>query len=465
MKLSLLIMLLLSNIAGANNTITETINGKSRIFEIGYNDVEVPVIQTLPRFYSGKEALTKIDIEKFARDTQVSVEELEKHILYDGTLKVDNNGMPFYVEPVFEGSEAAAISKTAVKTVALPNYNAANVFKLHTNPNSKKKLFLQFKGDVVTNTAWNEGTITAGDYSSDKKKIFEVWSRVAEDYAPFDIDVTTEFTTADAINRTNEADDRYGVKVVITTTDIGWVAGGIAYVGLLDYYDKPGYYNTAWVLPNYLNHSAKNIAEAVSHEVGHTLGLLHSGTIEHDGVTAVGYYDGGAYGDLKTSWVPIMGVPYYKNVSQFTKGDYKYADKQVDQFAVINSKGVDYVKDLAGDTLIDAALLSYKGNVNGIIGVNDVDYYSISVTHSAINIKIDTAKVGGNLDAKVTLLASDGSKVVSDNVKDELNAMIKIKVPNGNYFVRVEGVGRTGINGDEGYSSYGSVGRYTISYQ
>jgi serralysin len=219
------------------------------------------------------------------------------------------------------------------------------------------------------------------------------------------------------------------------------------------------------VLPNYLNHSAKNIAEAVSHEVGHTLGLLHSGTIEHDGVTAVGYYDGGAYGDLKTSWVPIMGVPYYKNVSQFTKGDYKYADKQVDQFAVINSKGVDYVKDLAGDTLIDAALLSYKGNVNGIIGVNDVDYYSISVTHSAINIKIDTAKVGGNLDAKVTLLASDGSKVVSDNVKDELNAMIKIKVPNGNYFVRVEGVGRTGINGDEGYSSYGSVGRYTISYQ
>jgi hypothetical protein len=465
MKSSLLIMLLVSNIAVANNTITETINGYTRVFDVGYNDVDVPVTKTLPRFYSGKEALAKIDIEKIAKDTHVSSSVLEEHIMTDGTLKVDKDGMPFYVEPVFKGLETAATSKTTVKAAALPNYNAANVFKLHTNPNSKKKLFLQFKGDVITNTAWNEGTITAAAYSSDKQKIFEVWTRVAEDYAPFDIDVTTEPVSVDDINRTSEADDRYGVRVVITTTDIGWVAGGIAYVGLLDYYEQPGKFNTAWVLPNYLNHNARNIAEAVSHEVGHTLGLWHSGTIEHDGFKAVGYYDGGAYGDSKTSWVPIMGVPYYKNVTQFTKGDYKYADKQIDQFAVIKGEGVDYVKDLAGDTLIDAASLSYKGNVNGIIGVNDVDYYSISVTRCAVNIKVDTANVGGNLDAKVTLLASDGSKITSDNVKDELNAMIKIKVPNGNYFVKVEGVGRTGLNGDEGYSSYGSVGRYTISYQ
>jgi serralysin len=46
----------------------------------------------------------------------------------------------------------------------------------------------------------------------------------------------------------------------------------------------------------------KYTAEAISHEVGHTLGLSHDGRI----TPSEGYYAGHGSGD--TGWAPIMGV-------------------------------------------------------------------------------------------------------------------------------------------------------------
>src|SRR3712207_7865967 len=50
--------------------------------------------------------------------------------------------------------------------------------------------------------------------------------------------------------------------------------------------------------------NAKYTAEAVSHEVGHNLGL------HHDGTAAEGYYGG------HNAWAPIMGVGYSRPISQ-----------------------------------------------------------------------------------------------------------------------------------------------------
>ena len=53
----------------------------------------------------------------------------------------------------------------------------------------------------------------------------------------------------------------------------------------------------------------KNIAEAISHEVGHNLGL------SHDGISASGILHG------QGNQAPIMGVGYYEPIVQWSRGD------------------------------------------------------------------------------------------------------------------------------------------------
>lgn len=67
--------------------------------------------------------------------------------------------------------------------------------------------------------------------------VTETSQRVAEDYAPFDVDVTTQDPGAAAINRSSATDLQYGTRVVIDP--INWYqpgcgCGGIAYVGVFD---------------------------------------------------------------------------------------------------------------------------------------------------------------------------------------------------------------------------------------
>ncbi len=68
-----------------------------------------------------------------------------------------------------------------------------------------------------------------------------------------------------------------------------------------------------------------------------------------------------------------------------------------------------------------------------------------------------------NLDAKITLLDSTGQSVAVADNPDALNSIVSVNVPKGFYTLLVDGVGRPAIPGDEGYSDYGSIGRYSVS--
>src|SRR5690606_4703168 len=76
-----------------------------------------------------------------------------------------------------------------------------------SNPSASRKIFLDFDGHVVSGTPWdnnynNGNPIHAPPYSVDGdlfnfsttelNNIEEVWRRVAEDFAPFNVDVTTQ---------------------------------------------------------------------------------------------------------------------------------------------------------------------------------------------------------------------------------------------------------------------------------
>ena len=118
-------------------------------------------------------------------------------------------------------------------------------------------------------------------------------------------------------------------------------AGGVAYVGTFG----NAYYAPAYVFPAQLgNGNPKYVAEAISHEVGHNLGLSHDGQIDATGAT-VGYYEG------QGSWAPIMGVGYYRPITHWSKGEYAGATQKQDDIAIIKS----YIPALPADAGASAA--------------------------------------------------------------------------------------------------------------
>src|SRR5438128_1728290 len=60
-----------------------------------------------------------------------------------------------------------------------------------------------------------------------------VWLRVAEDYAPFDVDITTQDPGLGAIDRTTNSDASFGTRVVVTTDNVVYsqcACAGLSYV-------------------------------------------------------------------------------------------------------------------------------------------------------------------------------------------------------------------------------------------
>ena len=176
-----------------------------------------------------------------------------------------------------------------------------------------------------------------------------MWARVAEDYAPFDVDVTTQAPAQAAITRSGSSDQQYGTRVLIDPTtwyQSGCGCGGVAYVGVYDNTSHHAYYQPALVFTKGVGTGAKNIAEAASHEAGHNIGL------SHDGTASVGYYQGHG------AWAPIMGVGYSKAISQWSKGEYSGANNKEDDFAVAGQNGLALRADDHGNGTGDATALT-----------------------------------------------------------------------------------------------------------
>ena len=209
-------------------------------------------------------------------------------------------------------------------------------------------LYLDFNGHTTSGTHWNTGytggqDIVSPAYDTDGnasqfsntelENIQAIWQHVTEDFAAFDVDVTTEEPDIEALRKTSPQDDAYGQRVVIggSSTWLGGSYGGVAQIGSFDDdIDLP-----CFVFPAGLNNGEpKATAEASSHEAGHTLGLFHDGTGAHNGLPAFTYYNGHG------NWAPIMGVGYYKPVTHWSKGDYPWANNQEDDLAIMQTYGV-----------------------------------------------------------------------------------------------------------------------------
>ncbi len=325
---------------------------------------------------------------------------------------------------------------------------------LSSRPNATAVIYIDFDGETVTDPLWNNGkTIHALPANISASQIIEVWNIVKEDYAAFNIDVTTN------VARYNSAPVGRRMRCIVTpTTTARPGAGGVAYVNS---FRQAGTLYSSTIPCWVFNTGAKYVAEAVSHEVGHTLGL------RHDGRTGEDYYMG--HGSGSVSWAPIMGASYYRNVTQWSKGEYANANRFEDDIEIIGGSlnGFGFVTDTAGNSRGSASNLSLSGssiNQSGIIvKSSDADYYRFTLgSPSSITLAASPAALAPNLDISLQLQDANGNTIAADNDDRALDARLSTNLSAGTYYVRIAGSGRGSAMGD-GYTAYGSQGAYTIT--
>ncbi len=379
------------------------------------------------------------------------------------SIRADRTGLLHFVCAGLTANAPVTLTPGSVASTTIP---AAQTFFLHSRPGATRVIYLDFDGNTTTGTSWNSSiggaAIVTPAYDTDGNpsafsdlelsNIREIWQRVSEDYAPFDVDVTTEDPGVEALRKTSATDLNYGKRVCIggKSGSGSWftsAAGGVAYLGSFTWNtDTP-----AFVFPAQLgNGNPKYVAEAVSHEVGHTFGLSHDGQ-----TNGTEYYGGHA------NWAPIMGVSYYNAVTQWSKGDYSLANNKEDDLLVISSIAPYRPADQGADILHASPLTGSSFSATGLIErTGSADIYSFTTGAGAVSFKVKPDAISPNLDARLSIYDGVGNLVTSSN-PTTMDATLSTTLPQGTYFVAVDGVG-TGA-ATTAYTNYGSLGQYILT--
>ena len=147
----------------------------------------------------------------------------------------------------------------------LISFSAFSVPKLNSFPSASATIFLDFDGHYVQSTFWNSGNpINCVASGMTDPQITEAFNRVAEDFRPFDVNITTDSTVFLAAPLTKR------IRIIITPTSSWTAAGttGISYTGSFTTGDD----TPAFVFSDRLSYSPKKVGECISHEAGHTVG-------------------------------------------------------------------------------------------------------------------------------------------------------------------------------------------------
>lgn len=433
---------------------------------------------------------------------------------------VGGDGMLYFTEPRYDENSYKTKRKNRIRRESSLNstfqrVDEYNVPIHHSFPGCGNIIWLNVQGGVIQNTAWNNPyngglsiyhappylSTTWGfgprNFTNDERDgITLIWQRIASDYAPFKIDVTTEKppslnSTTGEIMFTSfmDANSNFMPGVKIVNSQIK-PPGGIAWVNKFglngwDYYQKYQYYSPALVYEQ----GFEPDAEAGSHEMGHNLGLSHDKPPNDD------YYKGHCSnnGITETCWGPIMGTGYNDNVTQWSKGEHPGGTQEQDDLEIISNK-IGYRDDDAGDTF-DTAVTIFPENNNGfkngiIERTSDTDMYKLNLPtlvlliNATISIKIhgftksissSLESYGVNLNTKLIIYNESKDTICTDNKLLIQESTCTFIGDNSSFFyISVQGVGdesqitkmfhNVNTAGYTLFPAYGSLGDYRIVF-
>ena len=367
--------------------------------------------------------------------------------------------------------EGIATSQQVAADAAPRDAVPTDVFALSSRPGSTRTIYLDFDGATYTGTRWKNGAeIVAPAYSIDtdrstfsdveRAQIYLAWRTVSEDYAPFDVNVTTLRPDPSALSRTSATDTTYGMPVIISPTNsvgTGCGCGGLSYTGIFGSVNATDY-QPAWIFTNGSGTGGYNMGQIISHEVGHTFGL------SHDGTSQASYYAGAK------GWGPIMGASYDRRASHWSSGEYADANNTEDDVAIIARTAPvladDHANGAAGATRVTAGT-----PVAGTITTRtDTDAFSFS-GYSRTSLTVAGPAGFSDLDVRLTILNSVGATVatidptadVADDTSMAATWLVDLPATAAGYVAVVDGTG-LGTPSEAGrYSDYGSLGAYTVS--
>ncbi len=337
---------------------------------------------------------------------------------------------------------------------------AYSVPVMNSFPSASATIFLDFDGHYVQGNVWNGGLPFYCDASGmTDPQIIEAFNRVAEDFRPFNINITTDSSVflAAPLNRR--------MRIIITTTS-AWCpgVGGVSYVGSFVWGDDtPGFVFSDRLGP----YSPKMVGECCSHESGHTVGLVHQskyGTV--CSVPEEQYNSGLGGGEI--GWAPIMGNSYYKNISNWNNGPTPYGCTNMqDNLSIITSQnGFTYRADDYSDSLNTGTYSLPAGSftLGGIITKNsDKDAFQFSLSQNsnfhltAIPFNVANNYIGANLDIKIELYNAAAVLLRTYDPGATMGVTIDTVLNSGTYYLKLDGTGNVNVG------EYGSLGAYTIT--
>jgi hypothetical protein len=396
----------------------------------------------------------------------------------------------------------------AAQTSAIP--------ALSSRPGAAYTIYLDFGGFNFTGTWGGTGYTSVpgssraytvdGDpttfNATEVRNIREIWSRTAEAYAPFNVNVTTVDPAAAGLadaQRQAFYDNTPRMMHTVIGGDGGWTggAGGISYLGVTaGSYSPAGQnggagrgFHTNFVFSDvyYSNQPGvflSGIALAAAHENGHGLNLDHQSA--YTGTTLTDPYD---RGDGATG--PIMGAPYGADRGQWRIGPTPTSSTTIQNdvrviqanAGIRTGSATGYVDSGNGHTRATAAPLPLTGATvdfaaaKGVItplsssspnplgeGNYTTDFFRLTVTAGAT----------GNLDVTVRSGRTDSglSSTGSADPGGVLDATFRLLDANGNVLAEALGgaglfserIARTGLTAGDYYLQVSAAGASASYY-